>query len=360
MERVGRGLGVRRGARRSARGLPRVLLLATLAILAIAMRSVGYGIQSNGNGGGVSVIETAKGSEVLRLGFPITSKPVTGRASGMNHFLLNRRQPVWPVRSSSGFDRARELGRPQIALYATDQKTDSAGQIPDVDVGLGIEMPKEMVQQSGTVRTSARHCRHVITNFEDYPNWTGAVSRATILETDDKGRGKIVRYDAGALGLTASYTLSYTYDDKHTLAWESVAGSIKKIVGSYNLKEIDEKNVEITYTLGVDLGFYLPAYLKRALTKLVINVALRELKRYSEKTYNPEKEAEELLLETSPAVSPQPQNFDDPVPVSSSEGEEDSASSPPTELPIRVRKRDRFWKFVRKLRNILLLRFNRE
>mmetsp|Transcript_8795 Transcript_8795/g.14254 ORF Transcript_8795/g.14254 Transcript_8795/m.14254 type:complete len:204 (+) Transcript_8795:545-1156(+) len=73
------------------------------------------------------------------------------------------------------------------------------------------------------------------------------------------------------------------YGGQHTLAWESIAGSIKKIVGAYDLEDKNE-TTKVTYTLGVDLGFYLPSYLKRSVTKLIISVALGELRRFSENT----------------------------------------------------------------------------
>jgi len=153
------------------------------------------------------------------------------------------------------------------------------------DPGIETGIPQDSVAKSAKVGVPLRYCRQVITDFVNYPKWTGAVTQATVLETDDQGRDLVVKYDAGALGVSASYTLKYAYDGEHTLAWESIGGSIKKIVGSYDLTPENDASTNVAYTLAVDVGFYLPGYLKRALTKLVISIALGELRKFSETTY---------------------------------------------------------------------------
>uniref|UniRef100_A0A7S3ZC70 Coenzyme Q-binding protein COQ10 START domain-containing protein n=1 Tax=Lotharella globosa TaxID=91324 RepID=A0A7S3ZC70_9EUKA len=160
---------------------------------------------------------------------------------------------------------------------------------PDIR-GISCSVPKDSVGKSTTVAVPLHHCQHVITDFVNYPKWTGAVTGATVLEKDDQGRDLVVKYDAGALGVSASYTLQYYYDGEHTLAWESIGGNIKKIVGSYDLTPVNDGATNVAYNLAVDLGFFLPGYLKRSLTKLVISVALGELRKFSESTYQPRKE----------------------------------------------------------------------
>src|SRR5919206_148639 len=81
----------------------------------------------------------------------------------------------------------------------------------------------------------------VIADFDAYPEWTGAVRQAEVLEEDEDGRARTVRFvlDAGALRDT--YTLAYTWDivddGTGTVAWTLVeAGILKAMDGSYRLR----------------------------------------------------------------------------------------------------------------------------
>jgi hypothetical protein len=123
----------------------------------------------------------------------------------------------------------------------------------------------------------------VIADFEQYPEWTGAVKQVTVLDRLPDGRGSRVRFvlDAGAIRDT--YTLDYTwaFDDAGigTLSWGLVDSTVLKALdGAYELTTAGE-GTGVRYSLGVDLRIPMLGMLRRKAEKAIIDAALNELKK---------------------------------------------------------------------------------
>jgi ribosome-associated toxin RatA of RatAB toxin-antitoxin module len=126
----------------------------------------------------------------------------------------------------------------------------------------------------------------VIADFDAYPEWTGAVRRAEVLEEDEDGWARTVRFvlDAGAVRDT--YTLAYTWDFAEdgtgTVSWTLVeAGILKAMDGSYRLQSAGA-GTEVTYTLSVEVKMPMLGMLRRKAEKTIIDTALKELKKRAE------------------------------------------------------------------------------
>ncbi len=127
----------------------------------------------------------------------------------------------------------------------------------------------------------------VIADFEQYPDWTGAVKQVTVLERLPDGRGSKVRFvlDAGAIRDT--YVLEYTWSfdedfDKlgtGTLSWSLVESTVLKALdGAYVLSAVDG-GTDVRYSLAVDLRIPMLGMLRRKAEKAIIDAALNELKK---------------------------------------------------------------------------------
>mmetsp|Transcript_1446 Transcript_1446/g.3821 ORF Transcript_1446/g.3821 Transcript_1446/m.3821 type:complete len:141 (-) Transcript_1446:173-595(-) len=126
----------------------------------------------------------------------------------------------------------------------------------------------------------------VVTDFDNYPRWVTGLKKVKVLERfEPSGRGKVVEFSAGTLGLSISYTLSYTIDEPESVSWVSIAGGVKSIVGQYRLTPSADGGTRVRYQLDVDAGFGVPGPVRKAVTNLVIGAALPDLKRYLEKEY---------------------------------------------------------------------------
>jgi len=123
----------------------------------------------------------------------------------------------------------------------------------------------------------------VIADFEAYPEWTGAVREAEVVEEDENGWASQVRFvlDAGALRDT--YTLAYEWDFEDdgtgTLSWTLVEATILKAMdGAYRLRRT-RGGTEVTYMLSVDVRMPMLGMLRRKAEKTIIDTALNELKK---------------------------------------------------------------------------------
>ena len=128
----------------------------------------------------------------------------------------------------------------------------------------------------------------VISDFAAYPEWTGAVKQAQVLQTGSGGRPARVRFvlDAGAIKDT--YVLDYTWKvtgkGTGTVSWQLVEAEqvLKALDGSYTFAGGPKGPTTVTYQLVVDLRIPMLGLLKRKAEKSIIATALQELKKRAE------------------------------------------------------------------------------
>lgn len=118
----------------------------------------------------------------------------------------------------------------------------------------------------------------VIADLAAYPDWAGAVRSVEILEAD--GRPTQARFvlDAGAIKDT--YTLAYTWHDDTEVTWTLVEAQILTAMdGAYRLSPTAEGGTDVEYELTLDLKIPMIGLLRRKAEKVVIDTALKELKK---------------------------------------------------------------------------------
>lgn len=118
-------------------------------------------------------------------------------------------------------------------------------------------------------------------DFDNYPLWVSGL-KDVVDETPAGSDTRQIRFSAGTMGLSVSWTLEYTLDSPTRLSWVSVAGAIKSIVGEYRLTPVDAASTRVNYRLEVETGFSLPGPVRRKVNGLVVGAALPALKRYAE------------------------------------------------------------------------------
>ena len=78
---------------------------------------------------------------------------------------------------------------------------------------------------------------------------------------------------------THAYVLDYTWDDDRQVSWSLVQSKImKRQDGSYTLTPADG-GTEVTYRLTVDMAVPMIGMLKRRAEKVILDTALKELKK---------------------------------------------------------------------------------
>ncbi len=136
--------------------------------------------------------------------------------------------------------------------------------------------------QSIVVDASPDRIAQVICDFPRYPEWVSAVKSTKVLEEYEDGYASQVRFVIDAGVMTDEYTLEYEYaEDISRIEWHLVAPSKvqKAQQGSYDITANEDGTSTVTYTLSVDLSVGMLGMFKRKAEKMIMDSALRDLKR---------------------------------------------------------------------------------
>ena len=118
----------------------------------------------------------------------------------------------------------------------------------------------------------------VIADFEAYPSWAQGVKKA---EPVDAGkRPEQVYFELDASPIKDAYTLAYDWDGDDGVTWSLVEGKMLKAMdGAYLLEDRGDGSTEVTYRLAVDISIPMIGMLKRKAEKVIIDTALKGLKK---------------------------------------------------------------------------------
>ena len=119
----------------------------------------------------------------------------------------------------------------------------------------------------------------VIADFKAYPEWSGQIKAVNVDETGADGRASKVTFTLDAGVIKDDYTLAYTWHGDDRVDWTLVKSrALKSQVGSYILSE-SGGTTDVTYQLAVDLNIPMLGMFKRKAEKVIIDTALKGLKK---------------------------------------------------------------------------------
>ena len=120
----------------------------------------------------------------------------------------------------------------------------------------------------------------VIADFPRYPEWAQGVQVCEIRDTLPDGRAREVYFELEATPIKDSYTLFYDWQGDEAVTWAlgSAGRMLRRLDGAYRLAPSGGAT-EVTYDLAVELGIPMIGLLKRKAEKVIIDTALRGLKK---------------------------------------------------------------------------------
>lgn len=140
-------------------------------------------------------------------------------------------------------------------------------------------MPDESTQ-SITIDADPSQIMAVIADFPNYPVWAGSVKSAQVRETGADGRPRQVAFVLDAGIVRDQYVLDYVWHGDEQVEWTLVEGQMMRAQnGRYVLARQDRGRTHVTYTLSVDLSIPMLGLLKRKAERVVMDTALKELKK---------------------------------------------------------------------------------
>jgi ribosome-associated toxin RatA of RatAB toxin-antitoxin module len=133
--------------------------------------------------------------------------------------------------------------------------------------------------QSIVVEAPAADVMAVIADFPAYPQWVAAAKEVEVLEAGPDGRARRVHFVLDAGAVKDDYVLDYTWDGDRRVTWTLVSGQMQKRQdGSYTLVETGGRT-EVTYSITIDLSIPMLGMIKRKAEKVILDTALKELKK---------------------------------------------------------------------------------
>ena len=119
----------------------------------------------------------------------------------------------------------------------------------------------------------------VIADFPSYPLWAKGVKSTEVLAEYDDGRAVEVAFVLDAAPIRDEYTLTYEWDGDREVRWGLVeAKLLTGMDGVYSLRK-RAGITEVTYQLSVSIGIPMIGMLKRKGERVIIDTALKGLKR---------------------------------------------------------------------------------
>ena len=137
----------------------------------------------------------------------------------------------------------------------------------------------EQTTSSITIDAPASAVMDVIADFDAYPQWAKGVTKAETRARFDDGRAREVFFVLDVSPIKDEYTLSYEWDGDREVTWTLVEGKmLRALDGAYELRELGD-STEVTYRLSLDVSIPLIGMLKRKGEKILIDTALKGLKK---------------------------------------------------------------------------------
>ena len=138
----------------------------------------------------------------------------------------------------------------------------------------------EQSTQSIVIDAPAADVMAVIADFPSYPKWVAAAKKVEVLETGPDGRAKRVHFVLDAGAVKDDYVLAYTWEGDRQVTWTLVEGKmLRALDGAYTLRDLGDGRTEVTYRLALDVSIPLIGMLKRKGEKILIDTALKGLKK---------------------------------------------------------------------------------
>jgi ribosome-associated toxin RatA of RatAB toxin-antitoxin module len=136
--------------------------------------------------------------------------------------------------------------------------------------------------QSITIDAAPAAIMAVIADFAAYPEWAGSVKSAEVVEDGPGGRAKRVSFVLDAGVVKDQYELEYIWTGDQRVEWNLVKGQMQKMQhGTYSLRPLTPQrdSTEVTYSLTIDLAIPMLGMLKRKAERVIMDTALKELKK---------------------------------------------------------------------------------
>lgn len=131
---------------------------------------------------------------------------------------------------------------------------------------------------STTIAAPPEACFAVLVDFDRYPAWSSPVTSCRVLTRGADGLPEQVAFELDLTVKTIRYTLAYRFDPPHGGDWSLVEGDLAGVEGSYRFVP-EGAGTRATCTQAIDLGFWVPGFIKRRFEHKALADSVEEFRR---------------------------------------------------------------------------------
>ena len=148
----------------------------------------------------------------------------------------------------------------------------------------------EKTESSIVIDASPAAIMAVIANLAAYSEWSDGITAVEVLsryEEDDRPADARFTVDSGMIKDT--YELEYDWEGDTSVSWTLTKGEmLTALDGSYRLSDNGDGSTSVAYQLAVDVKMPMIGMLKRKAEKVIIDTALKGLKKRVEAITTPD------------------------------------------------------------------------
>jgi ribosome-associated toxin RatA of RatAB toxin-antitoxin module len=138
----------------------------------------------------------------------------------------------------------------------------------------------EQTTSSIIIEASPSEVMDVIADFDSYPHWATGVKTAEVVSELPDGRAEKVFFKLDVSPIKDEYTLAYVWSGDDQVTWVLDQGKmLRALDGAYILTDRGDGTTDVTYRLALDVAIPLIGMLKRKGEKILIDAALKGLKK---------------------------------------------------------------------------------
>ncbi len=148
----------------------------------------------------------------------------------------------------------------------------------------------EQTESSIVVVAAPAVIMDVIADLPAYPQWSDGITSVTVLALyEDDSRPADARFTLSSGAIKDTYELEYDWDGDRSVAWTLTKGDMLTAMdGVYQLTDNGDGTTTVLYRLAVDVKIPMIGMIKRKAEKVIIDTALKGLKKRVESLAAPQ------------------------------------------------------------------------
>ena len=139
----------------------------------------------------------------------------------------------------------------------------------------------DQTESSIQINAAPAQVMAVIADLNAYPQWSDGITEVKILSIyEEDGRPADARFHLSSGAIKDTYELEYDWDGDRRVSWTLTKGDMLTAMdGSYELTGNPDGTTTVHYRLAVDVKIPMIGMIKRKAEKVIVDTALKGLKK---------------------------------------------------------------------------------